>query len=315
MMKSWLRRLAFILATGYILFFYSELMFWARPRPEDSLANWLVTWLVYSLSGYAMLSAVAGFRVRTRWALFLCGALFGWLTEGVIVQTMYDAFPLQISWTGLAWHALISVWVGWYGLRRALLHNRLRYVLGLATGLGLFWGIWGMWWWVESPERIAGPGEFAVFTLASSLLLFAAYWLWERAAKGAFTFSRPGAIMVALLYAGLFIFGAIPAAPLAVFILPPALLVLFLALNRNRRIETPGSVLEVLQGRAGLSSYLALGAMPFSAIAIYTVAWLLDGRAPTGWLVYAVTTPLGFVLLVVSVYKVWRGATRPETGD
>ncbi|MEW5872736.1 MAG: hypothetical protein AB1894_25985 [Chloroflexota bacterium] len=314
-MKTWLRRLTFILATGYILFFYSELMFWARARPEDSLANWLVTWQVYSLSGYAMLSAIVGFRAKRRWALFLCGALFGWLTEGVVVQTMYEAFPLQISWTGLAWHALISVWVGWYGMRRALQQNQRRYILGLSIGLGCFWGMWGMWWWVESLERIAGPGEFAVFALISSSLLFAAYWLWERTAEDGFSLWRAGVIAIGLAYGGLFVFGAAPAAPLAVFVLPPLLLALFLTLERNRRVEEPGSVLEDLQGKVGASSYLLLWAIPFSAIAIYTAAWYLGARIPTGWLVYAVTTPLGFILLAASIYQIWRGGIRPETLD
>ena len=102
-----LRNLLLTLTTGYILLFYSELVFWARPRPQDSLTGWLGTWLAYSLAGYVFLAAVQYFHVRDLWSLFLCGALFGWLTEGVIVQTMYDAFPLQISWTGLAWHALL----------------------------------------------------------------------------------------------------------------------------------------------------------------------------------------------------------------
>ena len=111
-----MRRLVVTLAAGYILVFYSESMFWARYRPgEDSVASYLVTWIVYSLSAFVFLSLVSLLRVRNIWALFLCGALFGWLTEGVIVQTMYDDFPLNISFTGLAWHALISIWVGWYG--------------------------------------------------------------------------------------------------------------------------------------------------------------------------------------------------------
>ncbi len=115
-----LRQILGILATGYILFFYSELMFWARVRPGDALKDWVSTWLLYSLLGYILLTLIARFRVSGIWALFLAGAVFGWLAEGLVVQTAYDSLPLSISFTGLAWHALISVCVGWYAVRRAL---------------------------------------------------------------------------------------------------------------------------------------------------------------------------------------------------
>jgi len=69
-----LRHLANILATGYILMFYSELMFWARLRPGDSLPNWVYTWLAYSLLGFVMLILVVRFHIRSIWAVFLAGS-------------------------------------------------------------------------------------------------------------------------------------------------------------------------------------------------------------------------------------------------
>ena len=98
-----------VLATGYILFYYSELVFWARAKPTDSLPNWISTWLAYSLLAFVFLAIVARFRVHTIWALFLAGAVFGWMTEGIVVQTTYEDLPLSLSFTGLAWHALISI--------------------------------------------------------------------------------------------------------------------------------------------------------------------------------------------------------------
>jgi hypothetical protein len=310
---KFLKPLAFALSTGYILFFYSELVFWARPRPEDSLLNWLWTWLAYSLSGLAFLAALRGFRVKNIWGLFLCGALFGWLTEGVIVQTMYAAFPLQISWTGLAWHALISVWIGWYALRRALHQGRMRSILGIAAGLGLFWGVWGIFWWVEEPgQPVASLGEFAAFALVSSLLLIVAYWLADRTGAG---FAASGWVIgiVAALFVVQFFVTALPAAPLAAFVLPPLLLVIFLILWRGRKGEQPGSLLDDLAGQVPGGSYLALLAMPAVAILVYAAALALDLRLYTGWLVYALTMPLGFILLVVSVLKVLR--PNPQGGE
>ena len=115
-----LKYLLAVLAAGYILMYFSELLFWARRAPGDSLAGWLGTWLVYSLTGFIMLSLGGHFRARSIWALFLAGAVFGWLTEGLVVQTAYEDLPLSLSFTGLAWHALISVLVGWRAMRVAL---------------------------------------------------------------------------------------------------------------------------------------------------------------------------------------------------
>ena len=40
------------LATGYILMFYSELVFWAHVRPDDSWPNWVFTWKHRSLLSF-----------------------------------------------------------------------------------------------------------------------------------------------------------------------------------------------------------------------------------------------------------------------
>jgi hypothetical protein len=142
-----MRRLLQTLTTGYILMFFSENIFWARYRPaEDSLSNYALTCLAYSLLAYILLALVRIYRIRSVWAVFLAGAACGWLAEGVIVQTAYENFPLQISWTGLAWHALISVLWGWYTLRKALVLGSFHLVL-LHSGLfGLFAGFWAISW-------------------------------------------------------------------------------------------------------------------------------------------------------------------------
>ena len=307
-LKLWV----FVLASGFILFFYSELMFWARPRPEDSFSNWLVTWLAYALIGLAYLAALQTFRVRHIWGVYLGGALFGWLAEGVLVQTMYDAFPLQISWTGLAWHALISVWLGWYAVRRALHRGRPLAILGLASALGLFWGVWGIFWWVEEPgQPIPGLGAFAGFAWTASAGLVLAYWLADRCGAG----FAPGRLAVGLVGAALgvlFVFGTLQVVPLAIFVLPPLLAVLFLALWRNRQKEPPGSLLDVLHGPLPGWRYGLLLAMPLAATAVYAAALALEARVYSGWLVYAVTTPLGFILFVLSLVKT-AFSPKPDT--
>ena len=112
MIPRLLRKAAVVLASGYILFFLSERVFWSFWRPGDNPAEFLITWLAYSLIGWIYLDLVRRFRVAKFPAVFLCGAVYGWVAEGIVVDTMYgdptNPFPLSLSWTGLAWHALLT---------------------------------------------------------------------------------------------------------------------------------------------------------------------------------------------------------------
>jgi hypothetical protein len=51
---------------------------------------------------------------------------------------------------------------------------------------------------------------------------------------------------------------------------------------------------------------LTLLLIPAAATAVYSVAFALDLRPPTGVLIYLIVTPLGFVLLARSLLRVWR---------
>lgn len=110
-MRIIFKRVAVALCSGYIILYYGEFMFWATPDREGlNVAGIIAVWLLYSMMAYPLLCVVSYFKVRDPWAIFLAGALYGWFEEGIVVQTMYGTpdspFPMSISFTGLAWHAL-----------------------------------------------------------------------------------------------------------------------------------------------------------------------------------------------------------------
>ena len=305
---TFLKRWAFTLATGYIFVVFSEHVFWSRSRPgEDSLGNYLAVWVAYSLVAFIFLTLVEYFRVKTFHPLFLVGAVVGWLAEGVIVQTMYESLPLSISFTGLAWHAILTVWLGWYVLRRALLKS-FAATLKLAALIGVGWGLWAMSWWYEEPTMITSPLAFARYAFIVTVLLTLIHVWYDRLNVRAFKPTRAEVIVVTLLFALYFAFLAVPAVPIAPVILLPLLLLVFWSLRTNRKRETEGSVLEQLTGHVPFDRYALLFLIPFLAVGIYTVAhtFLLASRPPTHWLLYLVTTPLGFILFGMSVWKIWR---------
>jgi hypothetical protein len=303
--------LFFVLATGYLLMYYSEHVFWARLRPEDTVGDWLITWLAYSFAAYAFLAVATLFSVHNVWGLFLAGAVFGWLIEGVIVQTMYQNFPLQVSFTGLAWHALISVWVGWYTIPNILREGKPRKIVLVTLVFGSCYGAWAISWWVEAPAQIASVPAFAAFAFGTTLLLILAMWVEDRAWRADFTPRRWEIIAISTLFLLYFAFVTVPAAPSALAILPPLLLAIFLALRRHRQqIQAPG----LLAARPGLIQapyFVYLLLIPLTATLVYTLATLLNLRLPTNWLLYLITMPLGAMLFVLSLWKVWKSSSKP----
>jgi hypothetical protein len=304
-----IKTLLAVLATGYILMYFSEILFWARPRPGDSLGGWLGTWMVYSFTGFILISIIGHFQARSIWALFLAGAVFGWLTEGLVVQTAYEDLPLSLSFTGLAWHALISVLVGWWVLRRAM-HRGMTPALSLSSAIGLAYGLWAIHWWQAPDGGVSSVSDFALYSLLPTFLLIAAYWISDCLLPEPFLPNRWVVLTAAVLLSVYYFFVTIPAAGPATAILPVLLLVILFTLRHNRQVEVMVDQMETSAIPPPGWHYLALLAIPFVSVLVYALATSLDLRWQTNWVLYLVTTPAGFILFILSLIKIWRGQTK-----
>lgn len=320
-MRDFFKRMFLGLTTGYIIFYYGELVFWATPEREGmTLDSILLTWLVYSAMAYVFLCVVSVFKVRNVWAVFLAGAFYGWFEEGIVVQTMYGTsdgpFPMSISFTGLAWHALIGVLVGWYSVRKALAEGGFLKTCGLAGAIGLFYGYWGIWWWNEPPEAMkamldAGQQDvllirFAIFALGTTAFLILAHWLYDRAMP--FTFKPCQAELWFLAVATLlyYAFVTVPAAPRALWVLPPLMAVTLWALNQNRRVESRPDVISAFGGEVKPLRYLLLFFIPIVAVGIYFLALAAEARLHTNLVVYYVSSVLGALMWIASLVMLSR---------
>ncbi|HEV8190801.1 MAG TPA: hypothetical protein VGP82_04860 [Ktedonobacterales bacterium] len=268
----------------------------------------------YSFAAYVFLAVVSAFRVHTLAAVFLSGALFGWLIEGVFVQTAYDSQPLSISFTGLAWHALLTVLVGWWALQWGLRSSIWR-ALWVSSLVGSAYGLWATSWWAEAPPPTP-LSAFVLYILATTLALVIAYRLAARLRVSRFTPSRlewAVMLLVILIYFALI---TVPQQPLALVVLPPLVALVLFILWRNRRIETRDDALTTLYSSPAvcISHVLALLVLPLAAGAIYGLLLALDVRFPTNIVLYLITTPLGFIALIVSLVQTFRIKKRlPES--
>jgi hypothetical protein len=153
--------LACCLCLGWIAVWAGENLFWTTPAPDLRLIDLGMTLLAYSVAAGAALSAVIWSGLRGWRAAFLGGALLGFVIEGAVVGTMYDAFPAQLVWTPLAWHALVSGLVvqgGGFALARG---GVARQVAGLLA-LGGFGAVWGLYWPLEG-KVLAGVGGLMAY--------------------------------------------------------------------------------------------------------------------------------------------------------
>jgi hypothetical protein len=124
MVRRFLINLQVNLAVGFVLFFFSERLFWTVFKPADQIRDLVITWLAYSVLGCLFLNILKRCGASDLPRVALAGAIYGWLTEGALVGTLYGTessapFPLSIVQTGLSWHMLISAVVGWHLLRKS----------------------------------------------------------------------------------------------------------------------------------------------------------------------------------------------------
>ncbi len=172
------RYLITLIAIGVIADWGSETFFWSAPPGPVTLAERLATILAYSLCVGTVLSAVIWTGISGIAAAFLGGAMLGFLIEGVVVGTMYDAFPLQVVWTPLAWHALVTG-VAVFALGRAGL-GAWRMAVAWAA-VGAFGGLWAQFWPLERPA-MPGYADTLAYLVGLGLIVPAAHLVLDRIA-------------------------------------------------------------------------------------------------------------------------------------
>jgi hypothetical protein len=307
--RGFFGRLIIAIATGYIWFFYSERVFWSFwRRGEDTFGSFFATWAVYAIAAYICLILIQQYKARSVWAMFLVGAFFGWLVEGVFAMTLFGAegipFPFTISWTGLAWHAIISVVLGWYVLQQALTHSfkRTAWVSGM---LGIFWGTWSIFWSLERAE-VVPVDAYVLHAFAVTVILICMQCMYGWLGMQQFSATRLEKITVGLLAVLWFGFVTVPTFGALAAVLPVLFGVLYLALRKNKKTETRQSFLATLDAPITYMRSFAVLLMPLCATLIYALAQGMQLAPPTNFLVLGVTLPAGFILLGVSLWKVFR---------
>ena len=135
------------------------------------------------------------------------------------------------------------------------------------------------------------------------MLVIIAYWFANWSAEEPFTPNRWITRIIYGLFLLYYLFIAIPAVPVAAIILPILLGLVYFGLRKNKQNEQSDTSIINISGVAHPLNYLSLLAIPLTAILVYALALSFNLHWQTNWLVYLITTPLGFILFFVSLYK------------
>ncbi|MGF1666095.1 MAG: hypothetical protein ACFCVC_07450 [Acidimicrobiia bacterium] len=284
-----MRRLLAIASLGLLTFSVSESMFWGSWTAAYSGPDVVFTILAYTIVVVAVLFCLERLRPAGRNGVFLGGALLGWLVEGTIVATTYEALPLSIAWTGLAWHALLSVLGAWVVLPR-ILAMPLRPRIAALAAVGVAWGSWAAAMQADTGVLDA-PLTFAAYVGLCTLGMGLGLAGWLRWRSDHLVPTWLGWSAFAMLAAA-FVFQAI-ALPIALVVLPVLLGSALWAMKQ--RPAAAAAHLDPV-AHSGHPRLMWLGLMPVAA----WLCWLLvgPGIAPLAApVIYILTNTAGLLLL------------------
>ena len=288
------------LVLGAVAVWASENWFWFVPPPDLTLPEFALTIVFYAVAAACALSAVILTGVRGWPAAFLGGAIVGYMSEGVIVGTIYDEFPIYLVWTPLAWHALLAGGIV-FGLGRAGWSTGRLVLLWLA--FGLFGAFWGQYWTLER-QILPGVGSLAIYLLASGLLVVGAQLVLDRIGE----LPRPPLWLLLLApgIAGLLwlwqtVTGFVPqrlALPLVV------LLILWIMRRLGLRSEGGTSL-----GQSGGWRHGLFLIAPLVAVAVAPPLWGLGlGTLAANWVTLIVTSLTALAALGWLIWRAGRSA-------
>jgi hypothetical protein len=299
---SGVRHLPALLSAGLLTTVVSETMFWGSFERAYHLPDVLLMGVPYVVAVVVAVFALERLAPPGADGLLLAGALVGWLVEGVVVATTYEALPVSIAVTALSWHALLSVLATWWLLPRLLRRPMPSRLAGVAA-IGAVWGLWGAFM-ARDGHVTPTPSDVVAYVVLTTLWLAAATWAWDRRPAGPLVPAAAGWTATGLLAAG-FVVRAVTL-PVAAVVLPPLVALTVLAMRRlGRRGDGAPLATAPPDRRLRAGELAALAVLPVvAASASLTVG---PAVAPvTGPAVYAVTGLAGFGLWLRALVRSTR---------
>lgn len=308
---TWYERWGVVLGSSLVMWAVSERAFWSMMRPDENVFFIALGLLPYFIATYLVFLAVQYFKVSTLFEFVLMGALYGWLIEGIVAMTLFGSggivFPITISWTGLAWHMLLSVVVMLFWHHRVLARSFLGSA-AFAVAFGLFWGIWSMTWFFETPPVVNPIPLFAVHAGFVVALMMFGHWLLGRRTVTAFLPPRMEWIPFVVIAGLYFCFVTIPFIGVSALVLPLLFLLLAMPLLLSRKRHDAPHILPLLTTRVSIMNLASFILTPVVATILYALMTVgVITPYPVNMPIFIATSIVGVLVLVFAWLKVLLG--------
>jgi len=311
-----------LLACSALLTAFSESFYWYAGGTDYPSRV-----VFYLIPATALLWSISRWPGSGWPTTILVGAVYGFVTEGVLTAVVYGGFPFDpfaISYTSLAWHAVVSVGFGLVLLHRLLAHSSVIRAGAAFALFGVFWAVWAMTLRLppepddELPALSALVGNvelgvFALYTLVATAAVGLCHLLLGRFVRpDDLAVGRGWRIVVLLVGACWFAFLVVPAASWAPVELIVFLLVCGWGLRRQSRTAAPGPSLAAVICEPIPPRHLGrLTALPVAAVATHSALLYVDPseQAIRTYLLepmVATQTLLGWALFIAALVSVGR---------
>ncbi|MEE9454750.1 MAG: hypothetical protein V3V13_10260 [Paracoccaceae bacterium] len=303
-------RLLLLISFGSIIVSFSEFWFY---KVDKDVGHFTII-LAYGVMGYFFLVALKYYEVRTMAAFWVAASLFGFLAEGVPVAVLYSGLPLTIVWTSLAWHALLSVGIGWFAFKKIMGGKSILRAVLLNAAIGLGLGLWNGYMWNAVIDDTSEVLSFAwqrpeIFTkqfLIGYVLFVIGHFVFERSARTVPDFKTFEILALGIILAVISLLGA-AASGLWIFfpILPFLVFICILALQRSKNtVSQEPELLTVMRfNKIPVWRYALTLLIPLVAISTYFTVFHLQIGLEMNAIVIAIAGPVSLFLFARGIWK------------
>jgi len=297
-MTFW-HRIMSALAVGGIIGFASEMQFYVTPESAIGPFDIPLTWLFYSVTAWLSLGLAAWVGVRGWVSLFLIGCIFGWVIEGVVVATVYDALPWTLPFTAMSWHALVSG-VLVLGAGRMAVRWPWYKAAGYWAALGIAHGIWGQFWVIGRTDMPSDSFTYA-YLVGLGLIVPLAHIVLDRLPV-AYPFKRTELLILAGLSTLLWAAQMVASLNPGYLVLPLAILPTLWILRRRQRSQ--GVPLTLAPAPAWRHFLFML--MPLLTAFIATQGWQRFQNIESNWPIALLLTAIALGIYLLAAIAALR---------
>eukprot|EP01084_Bolivina_argentea_P003801 7167_1 len=180
-----------VCATAFITMVWCDLWYYTsfEELGRNNYGDWqgiLCLYLAHVICAFTLLDLCSTCYVRDIYGLFLAASMSGWILTGCFQTTFYDTLPVSVSWRGLCWYSLISVFIGLW-LIRTLLHSahKIWLFVFICCISGLMISSWSVWWMhgIGEPPPLATIPDItsvAILLFTSTGILIISYFMLDK---------------------------------------------------------------------------------------------------------------------------------------